>query len=195
MSDTPDLDVRLADAVDRLARARRHGRQVVASRLGLTGLQLSLLVALRERPLQRVGALAAEMAVTQPTVSDSLRALVDKGLAERTSDPADLRATVVDLTAAGRDMADGAHDEFRRLTRPGTSVSAAELGTTLRVVLEQIRSLHRSGLIEVDRSCATCHHFLRGGPGGQARCQLLQRDLPDEALRVDCPEHHPMTVE
>jgi DNA-binding MarR family transcriptional regulator len=56
-----------------------------------------------EGPL-RVSELAAREAMTQPGVTMLVHRLADAGYAERVPDPTDGRATLVRITAAGRDV-------------------------------------------------------------------------------------------
>ena len=65
----PALPAKVVDALARLARGQRAHRQAVATQHNLTPLQLELLVTLGQAPPPEplVGALARELAVTQPT--------------------------------------------------------------------------------------------------------------------------------
>src|SRR5450432_1267815 len=69
---------------------------------GLTGPQLSALSVLVFAGPQRLGALAAVEQVSLPTMSRLVSALERGGLAMRSGDPADRRASIVVVTGAGR---------------------------------------------------------------------------------------------
>lgn len=71
-----------------------------------TGTELSpnethLLTHLAASPPQRMGALADWQGVDRSTMTMQIGSLVDRGLARRTPDPADRRATIIDLTDHG----------------------------------------------------------------------------------------------
>lgn len=189
------LDLRLVDAVDRLSRALRIARQDIATKHGLSLLQLQLLEHLAPRHIKRVGELARDFGVTQPTASDALTALEGKGYVERGSDPTDRRATTVTLTATGARLASQISEEFAPIVEAERTTSADERGTALHVVLSEIRRLQNLGIITVDRSCFSCHHFQPPEPGreGHAYCTLLRETLRQQDLRVDCPEHSTLT--
>ena len=70
--------------------------------LGLSPARFSLLATLRYHGPQRVGELACQERVAQPTVTQSVRGLEVAGLVRRRPDPDDGRGSVVELTAAGR---------------------------------------------------------------------------------------------
>ena len=63
--------------------------------------------------------------------------------------------------------------------------------TTLRyiVLLGEIARLHRAGVITVNRSCLSCHHYAPPPADGPAHCLLLGLPLNDGDLRLDCPDH------
>lgn len=190
-SDT-ELDAKFAQAVERLGRAIRAAQQQVATDHAVTPLQIGLLQRLRQRAPRRIGQLAEDLSVTQPTTSDAVSALEHKGLVERTPDPLDRRATVVQLLDAGRELAEQVAAGLGPLEGATTAAPTEHVATALRVVLAEIARLQDIGVIGVDRSCLTCHHFRPADVVAVAHCELLQRDLPDNALRVDCPEHEPL---
>ena len=88
-----NLDRKLLAAVDRLGRALRAARQSVATRHELSQLGVSLIETLADGRVRRIGDLAAELTVSQPTVSDALAVLDRRDLIARVRDPLDMRST------------------------------------------------------------------------------------------------------
>lgn len=185
-----DLDRKLLAAVDRLGRALRAARQRVATDHGLSPLGVNILEVLADGRPRRVGELAAELDITQPTVSDSLVTLEGRALVSRAPDPADRRSTLVGLTDAGADQARAIVAALAPLAG-GEADPTGDRATTLRVLLGEIARLRHAGVITVDRSCLTCRHFQPPAGGAPAHCLLLDAPLADPDLRVDCPEHEP----
>jgi DNA-binding MarR family transcriptional regulator len=74
------------------------------SELSRTG--AATLARLRDDGAQRIGALAAAEAVTQPTITCVIQRLERDGLVAREADPQDARATLISITAAGRGALD-----------------------------------------------------------------------------------------
>lgn len=191
--DRPEgLAERIAVALDRLARATRLQRQDLATRYGLSPLQVDLLTVLADGqpPEPLVGLLATEVGVTQPTVTDSLRALQRKGLVERRRDLGDRRRARVGLTPAGRRFV----DEVVVVAQDDLVDAVADLPrsvqeATLETLLTLIAGLVDTGAITVARTCLTCHYHRQDA--GTHRCVLLGIDLPPGHLRVNCPEHVP----
>lgn len=189
---TPELDARLAAALERLAVAERALHQAQVTPLGLSPIQLRLLTLIRELPpfRRRVTALARELEVSQPTVSDAVAALVAKGLVRREGPT---RRGTLALTAAGRRLATKATGLDEALAGTLANLDPAAKATALGVLLECIAALVEAGVITTARCCTTCRHFRRA-PDGAPHCELLDRPLPPDELRVDCPEHEPVPL-
>ncbi len=192
----PDgLDRKLLAAIDRLGTALRTARQSIATAVGLTPLQIQIIEVLgADTAPPRVGNIAADLNVSQPTVSESIDALVSKGLVERTLDPTDRRASLVRLTDAGTETGHTIAARMAPLRAATAAWDRTNRDTTLVLMLESIASLHRSGVITVDRSCLTCTHYDAGDDGAPAHCRLLDLELSPANHRVDCPEHQPLVL-
>jgi hypothetical protein len=81
----PDLDAKLAAALERVGQALRVQMWDNAKQHGLSPTQLQVLLRLAADPpnRRRIGVLAAEVDVTYPTVSDAVAVLSRKGLVAR----------------------------------------------------------------------------------------------------------------
>ena len=189
MTTRSELDRKVIAAVERLGRALRVARQQIATAHQLSVLQVQLIEHLHGHPPRRVGALAAELDVTQPTVSDAIGALDDKGIVSRQDDPADRRAALVTLTDTGSTLATELAAELAPVLDDNRATHADDEATALRVLLEEIRRLQHNGVITVNRSCLTCQHFQPDTTTTHARCLLLEEDLQPRDLRVDCSDH------
>lgn len=180
---------RIGAALERLANAQRRLVQDLATRHGLSPLQIQVLGLLRAGPPPppRGSALSRELGVSQPTLSDAVAALRGKGYVEQVPDPHDGRVNALALSPAG-------HDVALRLESAGGLVAAAvatlpehQQEEVLLALLRLIRALAAAGIVSVERTCLSCRfHEERS-----ARCTLLGAPLPTKALRVDCPDHRP----
>jgi DNA-binding MarR family transcriptional regulator len=94
--DTAELTARLQRALGRLARVLRQG---APSALGPGA--LSALSTLRTEGPLRPGDLAAREGVRPPTLTRMLTVLEEGGYVARTPDPADRRASLIEVTALG----------------------------------------------------------------------------------------------
>lgn len=185
MDPTPDdVAARAVAALERVAAAHRALLQTVATRLGLSSLQVGILrrVAGAVAPVRGTD-LADDLGVRPPTISDAVATLRRKGLVEQQVG-VDARARAVALTPAGAALAARIEEELEPFRRAVAAAGPDALGAALAV----IRGLWREGLLAVDRSCATCRHHVPGRtPAG--RCDLLGVELTPATLRVDCPDH------
>lgn len=183
------LDRKFIAAVDRLGRALRVARQQVATRHQVSLLQLQVLDHLSALGPRRVGFLARELDVTQPTISDALAVLEAKGIARREPDEQDARATVVTLTPSGFDLAQAIANEMVPLLEVRRKSSDRDQAAALGVVLEEILHLERQGVISVNRSCPACVHYRPPSDSETGHCLFLDEILNRRDLRVDCPDH------
>ncbi len=191
--DRSGLDRRLADAIERLGHGLRGLAQSSARSEGLTPLQQHALLAIRRQPPARreVGAIAADLDVSTPTVSDAVAALHRKGLVDRVVG-ADARRRELVLTVAGAEVVDRLGEWDAPLRAALGGVAESERAVALEVLLTVIADLAADGTIGVARTCTSCRFFRRDAHRAAAaphHCGLLDLPLPRAELRVDCPEH------
>jgi DNA-binding MarR family transcriptional regulator len=98
----------------RLARAaRRAARRVTDTTPGLDHSGYVLLAATDRLGAAHAGEIADVLGLDKSTVSRQLSLLADRGLVERTADPADRRAQVVSLSGHGRERLETARAAHR----------------------------------------------------------------------------------
>jgi DNA-binding MarR family transcriptional regulator len=189
----PDLDAKLVAALERVGQALRVQMWDRAKQHGLTPTQLQALLRLATDPPERrrIGVLAAELDVTHPTVSDAIAVLRRKGLVDRDGKS---RRAALSLSGRGRALADELVDWDRRTREQFVDVPAADKQTTLRLLLDLVAGLQRSGAITVARMCVTCRFFRRDAHPDASQphhCALVDMPMSAGDLRVDCAEHEP----
>lgn len=187
VGESPDLDGRLVDAVERLGDATRAMLRRAASEEGLSPTQAQLLLRITSdtAPPEGTGALAGWLEVSAPTVSDALRILAGKGLVERGQAP-DARAWTA--TTRGSDVARHLQRWRDPLLAALRDQPATRKASALSSLLGVIAELNGGGHISTARTCLTCR-FFRGDPASDGWCTLLDTALAPATLRVDCPEH------
>lgn len=190
MTSRNELDRKFIAATERLGRALRVARQAVATELRISLLQLQIVEHLDSLTSMRLGLLASELDVTQPTISDAISVLHDKGIVVRSPDPEDGRATRVTLTTSGQEVAARANAALAPMLEDDRVDSDEDQATALKVLLSEIRRLQLAGVISINRSCLSCTHYRPPETGHPGRCLLLQADLTTADLRVDCSDHN-----
>jgi DNA-binding MarR family transcriptional regulator len=189
------LDAKLVGALDRAGHALDAELRRGARARGLTATQARVLLRLSAEPIERrrIGALAAEFDVRQPTVSDAVSALERKGLVRRRAARDDARAVDLELTERGRGVAAAMGGWDERVRASLSELAGERKDAALALLLDFLADLNRQGVIAEARMCTTCFFFHRRA-GSRAYCNLLATELEPADLRVDCPEHQPRRV-
>ncbi|HVK83785.1 MAG TPA: MarR family winged helix-turn-helix transcriptional regulator [Kofleriaceae bacterium] len=188
---TDPLPVRIAAGLNKIGLAMKQQTWELANEEGLSATQgqiLALLVA--HGPLSGKE-LSERLAVTLPTVSDSVRVLLDKKLVTKAPDPRHPRASLVTPTTRGLEIGGRARSWPEFMADAVGALSADEQQAFLSGVMKMIRSLQEQGLIPLHGMCVTCTHFrpnVRSGPSPH-HCALVDAPLAGEQLRVECPDH------
>lgn len=190
---TSPMSRRLREGLDRIGAAMRAERWGAAEDADLTPTQLDALafVAGRSDKGVRLRAVAEHLGVTQPTATDSVAALVRKGLLTKTSDPDDGRAVVLRATPSGREINHDADLGDSAIEHALGSLPAQEQQTLLELVIKTIRALQEAKAIPPQRLCVTCRHFrpfVDADPLLPHHCALVDAAFGGRHLRLDCPE-------
>lgn len=106
----------------------------------LSRAEAQVLSALQEGPM-RVTELAAHQALAQPTVTQLVGRLGERGLVERGRDPEDGRVVLVSSTPAGRDALESLRREYRALLRDELAGRSDEDVMGLAAATELIQEL------------------------------------------------------
>jgi DNA-binding MarR family transcriptional regulator len=189
----PSLDAKIVGALDRVGEALGVLARRTAAGRGLSVTQMRVLARLYAGPPPEAltSELARELDVSGPTVSDALAALRRKGLVERSTDPADRRRQVLELTTPGR----SAGAAVSRWTAPAevatSGIPQADGEALLSALLDILARMEAAGLISVTRACTTCGHFSRDKVTGRPvlHCGYFGSTLHPSDLRVDCAQH------
>ncbi|MGH3319650.1 MAG: MarR family winged helix-turn-helix transcriptional regulator [Streptosporangiaceae bacterium] len=192
------LDRTLADALERVGQGMRVLLHDAARGHGMSPLQAQLLLRIAREPLsaREVGVLARLLDITQPTASDALAALRRKGLIERTTCGYDRRRATLAPTSLGRAVAGELRGWDERAVAALAAHPRAEKEDLLELLLGLIARLQRDGVVTVARMCVTCRFFRperHAGAPAPHHCALLDLPLAPADLRVDCPDHQPLT--
>jgi DNA-binding MarR family transcriptional regulator len=188
----------MTDAIDqiatgfgRLAAFWRASRWQETAAHGLHPTQAEILQRVAARP-ERPADLARALGVTPASLSDSVSALVAKGLVGRRPDPADGRAHQVAPTAAGLALAARLPGAPAILRAQIAALPGHERAALLRTLTRLIRGLQQARAIPVQRMCATCTHFrphAHDDPARPHHCAFVDAAFGDAALRLDCGDH------
>jgi DNA-binding MarR family transcriptional regulator len=190
----PDVDSKIAAALERLAQAFRVLLWEQNKTCNLSPIQIQLLVYLLfHAPDQStIGQLAREFTLTPATVSDAITSLEKKALVRREWREADRRIASVLLTAAGRKTARQLSTWANVLQENIAEFAPEEKVVVMKFLMRLIESLQQAGVITIARMCITCKFFQpHAHPGSVSphHCKLLDKPLAVSELRLDCLEH------
>jgi DNA-binding MarR family transcriptional regulator len=185
------LDHRIAKALHKLGLALKHQTWMQANEEGLSPTQGQILSALFDSGSLTGSELAKQIGITLATVSDSVRVLVAKGFATKKPDARHPRASLIELTQAGRKAAAKTRTWPDFLSSAIGALSEPEKQVFNTAILKMIRTMQEVGQIPTSRMCITCTSFrprVHEGPSPH-HCALVDAPLADHHLRLDCPEH------
>ncbi len=189
------LPTRIAVGLNKLGLAMKQRSWADAAEDGLSPTQAQILALLSASPGLRASVVAQKLALTPPTVSDSVRVLIEKGLVEKLADPADQRAGLLRLTRKGKPLAARATGWPEFLTGAIDALSLPEQTVFLQGVVKMIRTLQLNGEIPVSHMCLTCVHFRPNvHPGDEPHhCAFVDAAFGARHLRLECSDHQPAT--
>lgn len=184
---------KLGHALNRVQVAMRADSWETCGQNDLNPTQGQILMLLGERAIGlRLSEIASELAVSAPTVSESVTTLVDKGYIRKGKAKDDGRAVAVTLTAAGRRIVERLDSVGGTIATVLESLPEAEQIQLYRTMLGMVRQLQAAGKIPVARMCVTCCYFRPNVHNDITRphhCALVDAAFGDKTLRSDCPEH------
>lgn len=188
------LETRVATGFEKVSTALRSQAWRGAGPDNLTPTQGRVLALLLDEDAGvRLATLAQALAVSGPTASDALGALVAKGLVDRGADPTDRRAAAFRLTDAGREAAERSAGWPDFLVDAVNTLTREEKAQLYGGLIKIIRSIQDAGAISVQRMCVSCRFFQPNvRPDDPARphvCGLVGAPFGDGHLRLDCREH------
>ena len=150
-----------------------------AKLVGLSPIQIQILIF-------NVSHLAKEFNVTKPTVSDAIKVLDNKGLIIKNFSSSDNRSYSISLSELGNDIVSQTNDFSNPLTKQVNSFSRSELESLFGTLSQLIYKLNRNGILSVQRTCYGCKFYEKNKKLDY--CNLLQKELLRQEIRLDCPE-------
>lgn len=185
------LDRRIATGLHKIGLAMKQQTWQQATGEGLSPTQGQILAVLSlEGPLSGTE-LSKRLGVSLPTISDSARVLVEKGLVQKKPDERHPRASLIELTPGGRVRAEKARSWPEFLASAVSTLSESEQEAFLSGLIKMIRTLQENGQIPTNRMCVTCTNFrphVHDGPLPH-HCELVGAPMATRHLRIDCAEH------
>lgn len=186
------INHRIREGLARLAVVQRSDDWERAKASGLNPTQLSILDLLEGRPAGLgVQAIARQLVLSQPTVTDSVQALERKGLVDKRAGT-DRRAVTITRNAAGRAALTTGDDAETSMARAVNVLGQEEQEAFLLTLVRVIRKLQEIDAIPVQRMCTTCRYFdpfAHADADRPHHCHYVNASFGQRDIRIDCREH------
>ena len=188
---TEPLASRIATGLHKIGLAMKQQAWHKANDEGLSATQGQILAALLAHGALTGSELSQRLGVTLPTISDSVRVLVEKKLVLKSPDPRHPRASLLTPTKKGAALGARARSWPEFLAGAVEELNPDEQRAFFTGVVKMIRTLQDQGLVPLSGMCVTCTHFRPNVRRGASphHCAFVDAPLANEQLRLDCAEH------
>lgn len=192
-TDPTSIEHRILEGIARLATVLRAEDWERSRSAGVNPTQYAILQFLEGRSEgASVKEIAAQLAVSAPTATDSIQALERKALVEKTGDRQDKRATRVRSTPAGRAVLEAGEGLGGPMRNAAGHLPETEKQSLLLTLISMIRSLQEQGAIPIQRMCVSCRFFrphVHADAASPHHCDFVNAAFGQSALRIDCRDH------
>ena len=184
-----DISSKIVAGLERISEVFKILLWEKAKLVGLSPIQIQILIfiAYHKQNLCNVSHLAKEFNVTKPTVSDAVRVLDRKGMIAKDFSSSDSRSYSITLTDLGIKTVDEIYDFANPLKKQIDTIDPNELENLFETMSKLIYKLNRSGILTVQRTCYGCKFYQKKEDTDY--CNLLQKKLFSQDIRLDCPEY------
>ena len=174
--------------LERISEAFRKLLWEHAKTMGVSPIQIQILVfvAYHKASFSKVSYLAKEFGVTKPTISDAVRVLVLKKLAEKVFDQTDNRSYSIRLTKEGKKLVERTELFSNPILHEIKKIEPDDLDRVFDTVRTLVFQLSEIGVIGVQRTCQACQFFET--KKDKPFCSVLDHHLRRADFRLDCPE-------
>ncbi len=159
-----------------------------AKLLGLSPIQIQILIfiAYHKQELCNVSHLAKEFNVTKPTVSDAIKVLDKKQMIIKDYSSSDSRSYTIHLSVLGKNTVSSTYDLAYPLKSQIDNFEPTDLEQLFKTLSVLIYKLNQNGILQVQRTCYGCKFYKE--KNSKDYCNLLDKELLNEDIRLDCPE-------
>ena len=186
-----NVDYKIVAALEKISEVFRVLLWAEAKEHKLSPIQMQLLIFIKYHnndKQRRIASMAREFNLTKATISDSIKVLEQKGLIKRTDDAFDSRSFNFSLTDQGMKLTGMIENFTLPLDGAIATLSTQQKDQFLVLVLDLIYRLNRNGIISTQRMCYNCFYY-NGDRQQDHYCNLMQKPLAIDELRIECPEH------
>ncbi|MFD2725085.1 MarR family winged helix-turn-helix transcriptional regulator [Hyunsoonleella rubra] len=183
-----DISSKIVAGLERISEAFKVLLWEKAKLLGLSPIQIQILIFVQYHKLEfcNVSHLAKEFNVTKPTISDAVRVLLKKELIEKVFSSSDSRSYAIQLSDKGKNVVTQTENFAQPLKSQLDGLHDKDLQQTFKTLSQLIFKLNKIGVLTVQRTCYACKFYQKNGQ--LHYCNLLEKELQQSEIRVDCAE-------
>ncbi|QXP68486.1 MarR family winged helix-turn-helix transcriptional regulator [Polaribacter sp. AHE13PA] len=184
-----NVNQKIISGLERISKALRVLLWEESKLYKISPIQIQLLIfcGTHKKEDLNVSFLATEYDLTKATISDSIKVLLKKELLSKTINAKDSRRFTVQLTKKGKEIVEKTSGFTTVLKESINSFSELEKGIFLERLMLLIYQLNQKDVISTQRMCLTCFHYKKDG--NNHYCNLMEEQLKNSELQIDCPEH------
>ncbi|QXP70683.1 MarR family transcriptional regulator [Polaribacter sp. R2A056_3_33] len=184
-----NVNQKIISGLERISKAFRVLLWEESKLYKISPIQIQLLIfcGTHKKEDLNVSFLATEYDLTKATISDSIKVLLKKELLSKTINAKDSRRFTVQLTKKGKEIVEKTSGFTTVLKESINSFSELEKGIFLERLMLLIYQLNQKDVISTQRMCLTCFHYKKDG--NNHYCNLMEEQLKNSELQIDCPEH------
>lgn len=182
------LDNKIVAGLERLSHVFRILLWEKANKHKLSPIQIQLLIFIQYHSFEKttISYLAKEFNLTKPTISDAIKVLEQKKLIKKNTSSLDTRSYSVQLTAAGKKIANDSESFIEPLKDLIADIKESDKIILWQQVSGIIIQLNKMNVISIQRTCINCKHYTVKNK--QPYCTLLNEKLNSENIRIDCED-------
>lgn len=183
-----DISSKIVAGLERISEAFKVLLWEKAKLLGLSPIQIQILIFINYHKLEfcNVSHLAKEFNVTKPTISDAVKVLLNKVLIKKVFSTSDSRSYSIQLSDSGKAIVSETENFAQPLKKQLNTIDNESLESTFNTLSKLIYKLNQIGVLTVQRTCYGCKFYQKNGI--QHFCNLLEKELKNSEIRLDCVE-------
>lgn len=183
-----NISSKIVAGLERISEAFKVLLWEKAKLLGLSPIQIQILIftAYHKSDFCNVSHLAKEFNITKPTISDAVKVLDNKGLISKDFSSNDSRSYSIALSVSGQQMVAETENFANPLKDQLKGMEPKNLENVFETLSKLIYQLNQKGILTVQRTCYGCKFYdqIRN----KAYCNLLNKELLNSDIRLDCSE-------
>lgn len=185
-----NVDSKIVVALERISEAFRIVLSEENKKYNLSNIQIQILIFLlfHNEDLRTLTSLSEEFNISKASLSDSVKSLESKGYVIKERKLNDFRSSTINLTEKGKEIAEKVSLFGNKIEEVISKLEDDKKSSLLDSLLTVIHQLYLGGIISVKRVCVNCSYFIPSENGNDHFCNLLNKPLKQDELKVDCKD-------